>query len=844
MWATLKTFLWQWRGVWITAPSMAGLLLLIRLTGSLQLLEWAALDQFFQLRPLEPPERRVVLVTIGESDITQHGWPITDELMVQLLNRLKQQQPRAIGLDLYRNLRVEPGYGDLVKVFESTPNLIGIRKVINNPYGTAIDPPPVLAKQKQVGASDLLKDSDGKVRRSLISLKDSDRKTVFTLSTRLALAYLEAEGIKPQVVDASKGQIKVGRALFMPIAANAGGYVGADTGGYQILANFRNPQVSFQSVSMNDVLAGNFPTDFARDKVVLIGPTAESLGDFFYTSYSSRLLQKEAQTQAGVAIHALQASQIMSAALDGRPLIQTWAEPFEWIWILLWSGVGATLGWSLKSPQWTVLGIVIAGGGLVGVAYLMFLQGWWVIVVPPLLGLVGAGAVNQSYKLWNNLNLSYRALEEYSRTLEQRVEERTQEISQKNVQLQQEIRDRERAELALRESERRLRNQNAVLVTLSQNKALYRGDLTIALQEITAAAAHTLEIERVGVWLYDDTKNKLQCQVLYERSGDRHSSGAELTADDYPAYFQALKDDWLLVIDNAHADPRTQEFIAPYLIPLGVTGMLDVPIQLGGQMIGILCLEQTHSVHHWTVEEQNFAGSLADLTSLAIEAHGRQRAEAALRAEQEKSERLLLNILPAEIAEQLKQGEGAIATRAESVTVLFSDIVDFTGMAARLSPTDLVKMLNEIFSAFDQLAEKYGVEKIKTIGDAYMVVGGVPVARADHAEAIADMAIDMQQAIAQFRNDKGDPFRIRIGMNTGAIVAGVIGIKKFSYDLWGDTVNVASRMESQGEIGKIQVTEATYRLLKDKYEFEPRGAIAVKGRGEMHTYFLTGRKLA
>lgn len=214
-----------------------------------------------------------------------------------------------------------------------------------------------------------------------------------------------------------------------------------------------------------------------------------------------------------------------------------------------------------------------------------------------------------------------------------------------------------------------------------------------------------------------------------------------------------------------------------------------------------------------------------------------------LEAEQEKSERLLLNILPQQIVEQLKQQNSTLADHFPEATVLFADIVDFTKLSARIEPTDLVALLNKIFSAFDMLAERHGLEKIKTIGDAYMVVGGLPTPRVDHAEAVAEMALDMQQEIAQFCTEDGEQFKIRIGINTGPVVAGVIGIKKFIYDLWGDTVNTASRMESQGIAGYIQVTAATYDRLRDKYLFEERGTIQVKGKGEMCTYLLIGKEV-
>lgn len=217
-------------------------------------------------------------------------------------------------------------------------------------------------------------------------------------------------------------------------------------------------------------------------------------------------------------------------------------------------------------------------------------------------------------------------------------------------------------------------------------------------------------------------------------------------------------------------------------------------------------------------------------------------AEKALRLAQNKSEHLLLNILPAPIIKILKSGEGSAAEKFDSATVLFADIVDFTSLAARISPLELVNLLNQIFSKFDELTEKHGLEKIKTNGDAYMVAGGLPLPTTDHAEAIANMALDMQAAIAHFQTDTGEPFQIRIGIHTGPVVAGVIGTKKFTYDLWGDTVNVASRMESQGLPGCIQVTTAVYEELKDRYVFEERGAIDVKGKGETIAYLLKEKK--
>ncbi|TVQ51337.1 MAG: PAS domain S-box protein [Spirulina sp. DLM2.Bin59] len=218
----------------------------------------------------------------------------------------------------------------------------------------------------------------------------------------------------------------------------------------------------------------------------------------------------------------------------------------------------------------------------------------------------------------------------------------------------------------------------------------------------------------------------------------------------------------------------------------------------------------------------------------------RKRTEARLHIERERAEKLLLNVLPKAIAEQLKQKPGSLAEQFEDVTVLFADIVGFTPLSAQMEAIELVEFLNEIFSMFDQLTERFNLEKIKTIGDAYMVVGGLPSPCPNHTAAIAAMALAMQQATDQLVRSTGKPLQIRIGIHSGSVVAGVIGIKKFIYDLWGDAVNVASRMESLGEPGKIQVTERVYQRLSDRFTFTPRGTVTVKGKGEMRTYWLTG----
>ncbi len=237
----------------------------------------------------------------------------------------------------------------------------------------------------------------------------------------------------------------------------------------------------------------------------------------------------------------------------------------------------------------------------------------------------------------------------------------------------------------------------------------------------------------------------------------------------------------------------------------------------------------------WGVNLVNFSIILYwNLRSLL---HQRDTALEMLKAEQVKSESLLLNILPPEIAQALKNENHTIADHVEQASVLFADVVNFTPMSASMSPSELVELLNEVYSHFDALVEKYDLEKIKTIGDCYMVAAGVPRQRPDHAMVITRLALDICDYVSQHEFN-GHRLQFRIGINSGSLVAGVIGKRKFAYDLWGDTVNTASRMESHGSGGFIQITEDTYNLVKDHFRCEPRGRVNVKGKGEINVWYV------
>ena len=267
-------------------------------------------------------------------------------------------------------------------------------------------------------------------------------------------------------------------------------------------------------------------------------------------------------------------------------------------------------------------------------------------------------------------------------------------------------------------------------------------------------------------------------------------------------------------------------FLASGIIGSGVGSLSSVPVWFTSTMLAL----------NVTV------GGTIVFTLLALFANQLQEALAALRSAQDRAENLLLNILPRSIADKLKAEPQTIADQFSEASILFADVVDFTPRAEHLPPADVVGMLDNLFSHFDTLAERYGLEKIKTIGDCYMVAAGVPNPRADHARALALLALDMLNAVRAGQAVGYLGLELRIGINSGPVVAGVIGRKRFLYDLWGDAVNIASRMETHGTSGHIQITRATYDLLKDEFRCEARGTVSVKGKGEMETWYLLGRE--
>ncbi|MGL5080967.1 MAG: CHASE2 domain-containing protein [Microcoleaceae cyanobacterium] len=438
MWISINQWVRRWRFVFTISSSVAAFVILGSSVGLFQLLEWATLDLFFRLRPAGSIERRILIVTIDDTDINTLGtWPLSDGLIAEVVRRLETYQPRAIGLDIYRNLPVEPGHEEWLEVIQSTPNLIGIQKAVGN----RISPNPMLAQRDQVALSDVLLDADGKVRRSLITAGDGTGAIIPTLGVRLSLIYLQAAGITLEEIDPSQKSYRLGKAVFVPLRSGDFGHEQAHLGGYQILLNYHGSQQQFETVSIIDVLAGRLSLEQVQNRIVLIGSTAESTNDFFETPYSDNKTTAS-DTMAGIVVHANVASQMLSAALDGRSVLRPWPWWAKGLWILTGALAGASLSWVL--PRTTqagmrlffaglVLNFLLTGSIVMACGYVAFLHGWWIPVISPLAALTSSTILATNSRHQWELIQANAQLKDYSQTLEVKVQKRTQELEQARI---------------------------------------------------------------------------------------------------------------------------------------------------------------------------------------------------------------------------------------------------------------------------------------------------------------------------------------------------------------------------------------------------------------------------
>ncbi|OCR00077.1 two-component system response regulator [Nostoc sp. MBR 210] len=441
MWRKFQGLMQRSRSVFIITPSVALTVIVGQSLGLFNLPEWKLRDEWMRQHSQNTIADEIVIVTIDERDIQSVGkWPIPDWSLAQLLQKIRSQKPRAIGLDLYRDLPEGKGYEQLVEVFRSTPNLIGVEKIT----GERVNPPPELQKLEQVGLADLVLDGDRHVRRALLTAADAKQegKIKAGLATMVALKYLEAKKISLEPVNAEQQKFRLNSQIYLPLQNQEAGYSDTDVGGYQILLKWHGAETAFRTVAMRDVLAGTIPTNLMRDRMVFIGSTASSTNDFFSTPFSSSLIAAQKPT-AGVVIHANIAHQIVQGAKTGKANLHGFSGNTTSFWIILWSLIGSGGSWCLASWRtqrnipggkilWATVGI--SGTFLVG-GYGIFLQGLLIPVTPGLAAFISSViATTNAYKQQKleeanrQLEIANSQLLDYSKTLEFKVEERTREL--------------------------------------------------------------------------------------------------------------------------------------------------------------------------------------------------------------------------------------------------------------------------------------------------------------------------------------------------------------------------------------------------------------------------------
>lgn len=375
-----------WRVGALPGMAVISLVIIARLTGLLPSLEWMMLDRLLRLRPLESTDERIVIIGINEADIRSLGaYPIPDSEIAALLRTLLNYQPRAIGLDIIRDLPVGPSRAQLVAAFKDIKNLIAIEKVLPD----EIAPPPELPPG-QLGFSDTITDDDGKLRRNLLGTP-TPKGYKFSLALRLAEVYLAAEGISLENGIRDRNTMRFGSAELPRFLANTGGYVRADAGGVQVLLNFRNGRKPFQTLSLHDLKTGKFNPSWLRDRIVLIGIT--SPGVDIKNTAATTSVNPGSGLIYGVEFQAHAVSQIINAVLEERPLLKAWSDGWEYLWILSWGFLGIGLSRLTQSPTRNLLAVGIVSVNLVGVSYLLLALGWWVPLAPAMLafGLNGVG---------------------------------------------------------------------------------------------------------------------------------------------------------------------------------------------------------------------------------------------------------------------------------------------------------------------------------------------------------------------------------------------------------------------------------------------------------------------
>ena len=763
--------IWQWRGILVTVPSVAGAIVLLGYTGIFQLLEWAAFDRFFLWRPPEPIDERITIVAIEEEDLTEIGeWPLPDGVMAELIETIHSYQPRAIGLDIYRDLPEEPGHEAWVEVMASTENLIGVEKAL----GEVVAPPPTLARADRVGLADLVLDADGKIRRGLLSHYDRHERLKLGLGARLSLMYLEAEGIHLEAINAEKQHLKLGRAEFRPLGSNDGGYARTNVGGYQILLNYRGQIDRFRQVSLREVLRGQVSPELMRDRLVFIGSTAQSLNDRYPTPYSSNLVRSP-ERMPGVIIHANLASHLLSAALDGRASIRVWSEPMEWLWVSLWSGLGAfgaffvlrkpnfqtsEASWKAWVPLMVGLPLVVASPMAIG--YGAFLQGWWIPVVSPAVAAVGAAIAIVRYD-------SHKTRAESQRRLNQFLDAMPV----------------------------------GVAVLDARGKPCYVNQRIEQL--LGKGALANLSPEDLSP-VYN----------LYLAGTDRY----------YPPQQQPI-------VRALHGETSSVDDI-----DLRV-GDRTVPLESWGTPIfddegnvdyAIAAFRDITERQNAQAEHKQF---LRELSQLNLELDEALKAELQLAdAAGRFVPHQFLNLLGYDSIVDVKLGHGV----EQEMSVLFADIRNFTTLSERMTPEDNFKFINAYLSRMEPAIVENNGFIDKYIGDGIMALFGGDM-DADRAvrSGISMLQRLAEYNTTRQRPDR-PPLKIGIGINTGSMMLGTVGgLNRIDSTVISDTVNLAARIEGLTKIYRtpLLISSNTFFNLEDVDRYYIRLIERVKVKGKL-----------
>lgn len=390
LWNQIKSNFFVWRIGYLPGITAIALIVFARLIGSLQFLEWTAFDTFMRLRPKETVDERILIVGINEDDIRKiNQYPIPDKEIASLLRELKTFQPAVIGLDIYRDLPVEPGHTELISAFKDIKNFIAVEKVLPDSSGKIVNPPPSLPESR-IGFADAIIDRDGKQRRSLLAVSNLQDEWRFSLSLKLAQEYLENKGISLENVEDDEYGMRFASTNLVRFRGNSGGYINADAAGTQILINFRSHPQPFDTVSLTDILKKKIESDRIRNKIVLIGITSPSIKDYV-TSAATK--SQHSAFIYGVEIQAHIVSQIISAVEDDRVLLKAWWEGWEYVWIIAWGCIGIILGRTIQSPLKLFVTVIAVNLFLIGLCYQLLIFGWWIPVVPPVLIFIVNGLV-------------------------------------------------------------------------------------------------------------------------------------------------------------------------------------------------------------------------------------------------------------------------------------------------------------------------------------------------------------------------------------------------------------------------------------------------------------------